>query len=255
MKRSGGVVCHRRPCNSVRTRVLVVSQSITYQYPLENLQAITPVHRADVSRARSKPTEPRTKGQCARAWSQCATTFPTQVSVQKMDTNLGHQAPGGLLHRTIPGHMGKYNPKDAIPHIVHDYISLATAGEDTQKPLDYPFNHYAERTFLTHCRALGYFFDPEETDKRDLHANDFVRKPPFSADISTWERWADHIDKHLMHLTVGRLTNTISWTGAPNKDFLREFKAAWNAFLDALKDDLKPLFDEEIRRRTASSSF
>jgi len=36
------------------------------------------------------------------------------------------------------------------------------------------------------------------------------------------------------------------WTGAPNKDFLREFTAAWSKFLDALKDDLKPLFKKEF---------
>jgi hypothetical protein len=151
--------------------------------------------------------------------------------------------------------MSKYDPKDAVAHIVHDYISLVMAGEDTQKPLNYPFNHYAERTFLTHCRALGYFFNPKNRDSRDLHANDFVKTPPFLADLRTWEDWADHIDKHLMHLTVGRITNTRSWTGAPDKDFLREFKAAWSTFLDALKDDLKPLFEREIKRRTASSVY
>ncbi len=149
----------------------------------------------------------------------------------------------------MPVHMSNYDPKKAITHIVHDYVSLVMAGKDTQKVLKYPFNHYAERTFLTHCRALDDFFDPDKTDKQDLHANDFT-KIKFSADLPTWKKWRRHINKHLMHLTVGRIKNKIPWTGEPNKEFLREFTAAWSKFLDALEDDLKPLFEEEIKQRT-----
>jgi hypothetical protein len=144
--------------------------------------------------------------------------------------------------------MSKYDPKDAIIHVVHDYMSLVMAGE--QRSLSFPLNHFAERTFLTHCRALADFFDPKKTDPRDLHANDFVENPPFSADLPTWDTWGDHIDKHLMHLTVGRIKNTIPWDGEPNKEFLREFKAAWSKFLGALKPGLKPLFEAELKRRT-----
>jgi hypothetical protein len=144
--------------------------------------------------------------------------------------------------------VSNYDPKDAIIHILHDYHSLVMAG--SEKDIGYPWNHYAERTFLTHCRALGYFFDPKNTDKRDLHANDFVKSPPFSADLKTWEKWADHIDKHLMHLTVGRITNTTPWTGEPDKEFLREFKGAWDKFMAELKDDLKPLFEAAIKSKT-----
>jgi hypothetical protein len=145
--------------------------------------------------------------------------------------------------------MSKYDPKDAIVHVVHDYVSLVLAGRGPVPPRQYPINHFAERTFLTHCRALADFYDPKKKQSRDLHANDFVKNPPFSADLPTWEAWADHIDKHLMHLTVGRIKNTIPWDGKPNESILREFEAAWEKFLGALKDDLKPLFDLEIQKQ------
>jgi hypothetical protein len=53
-----------------------------------------------------------------------------------------------------------------------------------------------------------------------------------------------------MHLTVGRIKNKIPWTGEPNKAILGEFEVAWSKFLAALKPDLKPLFEAEIKRRT-----
>src|SRR6185437_8719636 len=95
-----------------------------------------------------------------------------------------------------------YDPKLAISHVVHDYLSLIAAGTDTQRNNAFPFNHYAERTFLTHYRAFVDFFDPTHTDRRDLHARDFTDSP-LSASFLKWSKWSDHIDKHLMHLTVG----------------------------------------------------
>ncbi len=34
---------------------------------------------------------PQVRPSFGLTWGQCATTFPTQVSVQTMDANLGHQ--------------------------------------------------------------------------------------------------------------------------------------------------------------------
>jgi len=138
-----------------------------------------------------------------------------------------------------------YDPKDAVRHVVHDYVYLAAAGTDTQRPHPHPFNHYAERTFLVHCRALGEFFS-DDTDNRDLRAKDFTRKPPFVRDIPAWVKWRDHVDKHLMHLTKGRITNKIPWTGEVNKTLLAEFRAVWSEFLGEVRDELRPLFDQEI---------
>jgi hypothetical protein len=137
-----------------------------------------------------------------------------------------------------------YDPKDAVRHVVHDYVSLVAAGTDTQRGLAFPCNHYAERTFLVHCRAMAKFFS-DGTDRRDVYARAFTSKP-FMAQLPIWEKWADHIDKHIMHLTTGRITNKIPWTGEPNKCILEEFAAVWKAFRKELKGDLKPLFDKEL---------
>jgi hypothetical protein len=142
-----------------------------------------------------------------------------------------------------------YDPKDAVKHVVHDYVYLVTAGTDLQRSQTPPFNHYAERTFLVHCRALGDFFS-DGNDRRDLHARDFTRTP-FVRELPAWDHWRGHIDKHLMHLTKARITNTIPWTGEPNKSFLEEFRAVWREFLSELKEELKPLFKEEINRHQA----
>jgi len=143
--------------------------------------------------------------------------------------------------------MSNYRPKSAVRHVVHDYASLEMAGKHTQTGLPYPFNHYAERTFLTHCRALADFFDPHRRDPRDLHANDFT-VAPFSARLPTWKKLRDHIDKHLMHLTVGRLRTRRKWTGKPNKALLKEFRREWDKFIKALKPRLKPLFEAELKK-------
>lgn len=143
--------------------------------------------------------------------------------------------------------MSKYDLKDAIRHIVHDYVYLVMAGKHTQTGVKYPFNHYAERTFLTHCRALDDFFNPDRRNSQDLHANKFT-KSRFTASLPTWRKWRKHINKHLMHLTVGRITNKVPWDGKPNKALLTEFETAWSKFIDELKPEFKPLFIAEITR-------
>ena len=137
-----------------------------------------------------------------------------------------------------------YDPKDAVKHVVHDYVYLVAAGTDTQRTQKHPYNHYAERTFLIHCRALGEFFS-DDNDSRDLRAKHFTRMP-FVRTVISWDRWRDHIDKHLMHLTKKRIINRIEWTGEANKCLLQEFRAVWRDFLNEVKDDLRPLFDGEI---------
>lgn len=152
----------------------------------------------------------------------------------------------------MPGHMSNYDPKDAVEHIVHDYLYLVAAGTDTQDTtLKHPLNHYAERTFLMHCRALADFFW-SNGGKRDLRAEAFT-KANFSVSLPTWKKVRKHINKHLMYLTVGRITNVIPWTGDLDKDLLEEFMAAWNKFLNALKPAFRPLFEEEIKRQRGDS--
>ncbi|SPF55147.1 hypothetical protein SBA4_6980005 [Candidatus Sulfopaludibacter sp. SbA4] len=144
----------------------------------------------------------------------------------------------------------RYDPKEAVKHVVHDYVYLVVAGTDTQRPLDHPFNHYAERTFHTHCRAFGDFFS-DKNDSRDLYARHFTRGQ-FIRTFTIWDEWRGHIDKHLMHLTTGRITNRVPWTGEPNQHILKEFRAAWDDFLADLQDDLKPLFAQELEQHRKS---
>ncbi len=137
-----------------------------------------------------------------------------------------------------------FDLKAAVEHIVHDYSYLIVSGEDTQNSLRGPYNHYAERTFLVHCRSLAKFFSME-TDSRDMYARDFVDTMP-RVELATWDCWRDHIDKHIMHLTQKRITNRVPWTGSDNKQMLKEFRAAWRDFYDALKPSLKLEFDKQL---------
>ena len=112
-----------------------------------------------------------------------------------------------------------YDLEKAAPHIVHDYAYLVSAGHDTQNPLPFPFNHYAERTFLVHCRAFAGFFG-NGTDSRDMYARDFVEGPSATT-LAAWDTWHKHMDQHLAHLSKARIDNTREWTGEDNKAILK----------------------------------
>ena len=116
-----------------------------------------------------------------------------------------------------------YDLNKAARHVVHDYAYLVAAGNDTQNPLSHPFNHYAERTFLVHCRAFAGFFK-HGGDTRDMYAKDLVDTPTTQT-LDTWTSWHDHLDKHLAHLSKARIDNTRPWTGADNKKILDGFQA------------------------------
>jgi hypothetical protein len=140
-----------------------------------------------------------------------------------------------------------YDLVAAVEHIVHDYSYLMVSGHDTQKPLDGPYNHYAERTFLVHCRSFAEFL-MNKAHRRDMCATDFVdTMPPIALD--TWNRWHDHIDKHLMHLSQLRVGNPVPWTGSCNKPMLEEFIVAWGVFYRAIKPSLKPEFDKQLEAK------
>jgi hypothetical protein len=143
----------------------------------------------------------------------------------------------------------KYDPKDAIPHIVHDYAYLIASGTDTQRPHPHPFNHYAERTFLVHYRTMAEFFAGEQ----DVRAEHFTRGA-FRPSLNTWKDWEPHVQSHLMHLTAGRMKkkHRRAWYGNTNKPMLEEFRAAWKEFLAELKDDLRPIFQQEIDKQRSS---
>jgi capsid protein len=95
---------------------------------------------------------------------------------------------------------------------------------------------------------MAKFFE-NGSDTRDMYAKDFLQTP-IIAKPTTGDLWRDHVDKHLAHLTIARVTNDattkVVWTGAQNKDFLREFRAMWQEFYKNLEPSLKPTFDAEI---------
>ncbi len=137
-----------------------------------------------------------------------------------------------------------YDLVAAVEHIVHDYSYLIVSGEDTQRPLPSPYNHYAERTFLVHCRSMAKFFS-KGADQRDMYAKDFVVAMP-QIDLSVWDCWRDHIDKHIMHLTQARIKNKVPWTGSDNSRMLKQFRTAWRDFYEALEPSLKPEFEKHL---------
>src|SRR5579863_8966564 len=137
-----------------------------------------------------------------------------------------------------------YDLHKAAVHIVHDYAWLVAAGTDTQKGLANPFNHYAERTFLVHARAFSDFFSTK-ANPNDMYARDFVLSR-YAAKVRAWNKWHDHLNQHLMHLSKQRIKNTRPWTGADNKMILEGFQAAWNDFYSKLKPSVKPSFDREL---------
>jgi hypothetical protein len=140
----------------------------------------------------------------------------------------------------------KYDLENAIPHIVHDYVYLIVSGTDTLRPHPHPFNHYAERTFLVHYRTMAEFFAGEQ----DVRSEHFTRAA-FKPSLSTWEDWEPHIQSHLMHLTAGRMKKKgrRAWRGDTNKPMLEEFRVAWKDFLAEMKDDLRPIFEQEIDKQ------
>ena len=137
-----------------------------------------------------------------------------------------------------------YVREDAVKHIVHDYAYLVASGHATQGPLSFPFNHYAERTFLVHCRAFAKFFS-SDSDSRDLYAREFALTMP-AVTLAAWDTWHTHIDQHLMHLTKGRVKNKRPWTGADNRAILEAFERTWGDFYKNLDTAVKPVFDTEL---------
>jgi hypothetical protein len=136
-----------------------------------------------------------------------------------------------------------YDLEKATRHIVHDYAYLVAAGNGTQRSLAHPFNHYAERTFLVHCRAFAGFFS-NGTDGRDMYARDFIDGELIPT-LGAWS-WHTHIDQHLMHLSKARIDNTREWTGSDNKAILEGFQATWREFYKKLKPSVRPQFDAQI---------
>ena len=79
-----------------------------------------------------------------------------------------------------------------------------------------------------------------------MYAKHFIDQPVNDQCLQTWGKWHDHVDKHLAHLSIARITNTRPWTGDDNKEILEGFRRLWRDFYSKLKPDVRSAFDTEI---------
>jgi hypothetical protein len=144
--------------------------------------------------------------------------------------------------------------RKAIAHIVHDFAMLEAAGMKTVENLEYPFNHFAERTFLVECRKFSDFFknSTSRRGKNDAVAMHFTTRK-LKLRLPTWKDWRDHINEHLMHLSYARVDNEVPWDGHDvHPKLLREFREAWQRFRDALAPRFAPELDAQLAARGMS---
>jgi hypothetical protein len=137
-----------------------------------------------------------------------------------------------------------------VEHIVHDYATLVLTGEGIPKGANVgihePWNGPIEQSFIVSCRKFAHFFlNLDKKRRHDMFAKHFV-DPAITFDLPTWELWCDHHDKHLFHLSYGRVHSTTPWDGyKENKMFFEELRAAWRKFL-AVPPRFKDEFDKCI---------
>ena len=79
-----------------------------------------------------------------------------------------------------------------------------------------------------------------------MYAKHFIDQPVNDQCLQTWGKWHDHVDKHLAHLSIARITNTRPWTGDDIKEILEGFRRLWRDFYSKLKPDVRSAFDTEI---------
>ena len=73
--------------------------------------------------------------------------------------------------------------------------------------------------------------------------------------LREWSKWDDHMDKHIFHLSYGRIKNARAWTGhTENREILNEFRAAWRLFLSKLPEKLNAEFEKEIAKKVSADS-
>src|SRR5205823_4357576 len=131
-------------------------------------------------------------------------------------------------------------------------------GDHTSKPLAHPFNHFAERTFLVEGRKFANFF----RNKRgplgtDMLSKNFVTiklladgsKKRFKPKLDVWDDWHEHLNCHLLHLSEGRVDNTVPWDGSANAPILTELKGVWAKFLTFLNPLYEKEFEKHLRTR------
>ena len=78
-------------------------------------------------------------------------------------------------------------------------------------------------------------------------SKEFVNRR-FKPKLPEWKQWRDHMNRQLMHLSYGRVDNTVSWNGSANAPLLKEFTRVWADFLLCLN----PLYTSEFQTQLKS---
>jgi hypothetical protein len=108
-------------------------------------------------------------------------------------------------------------------------------------------------SFIVQCRKLAHFFLSRGT-RDDILASHFIGKK-IGFELKEWSTWKDHMDKHILHLSYGRVKNTWPWTGHhENRRMLNEFRTAWHLFLSKLPHRFVAEFNAEIAKKLRPDS-
>jgi hypothetical protein len=168
----------------------------------------------------------------------------------------------GNMHAIVDMLTKEQRRKRRSHHVVHDYVNLISAGTEVARSHRAPLNSHLVYSFVLQYRKFADFFANKR--KRigrkkgdvDMLAKDFVSSK-IRFDLWEWRKWNDHMNTHVFHLNKLRTNNSRTWTGHTEVPrMLKEFRAAWKSFFDALPDARKAEFKDEIEfKRTAPSEF
>lgn len=145
----------------------------------------------------------------------------------------------------------------AIHHVVHDYALLVSAGtliySTGHKP---PVNTHVQYSFLVGCRKFADFFKNNRGLKRQgIPCKAFATKK-ISIRLPVWDKWHEHMNVHLFHLSYDRTTSKTQWDGrGVNESLLKEFMSAWKTFLAQLDEPYKSEFLKEIADRSGLKEY
>lgn len=138
----------------------------------------------------------------------------------------------------------------ALHHVVHDYANFVSCGDSIFKTPDPPLNTHVQHAFLMNCRKMAHFFHHRSNGKDIVAAGFFILtgKPRFR--FPTWNRWADAMDKQMLHLSYARVIRPKPWDGyKENKLFLAEFQACWKLFRDKLPEPYEAECRKQLEER------
>jgi len=153
----------------------------------------------------------------------------------------------------------RQNALDAIEHIVYEYANLISAYRYSMNG-QAPWRTHADDAFLLGYRKLGDFLlkqYPRYED--DVLALDYLPAGVIrSWDLPTWRReWRNHMNKQLTHVAYTRVLAPREWNHVEwNPTLVREFRAAWKAFLASISDSaFVDGFDKQIDYCQAKDGF